>query len=109
MIRSIQGSTSTRVPILRGKKALLGIVAGIFLAAFSPVRAHADSVPAGAATPREGNIYDHRDHQPTEADISGGAVQPPSAVTNEVNKEVQDLLGQADRLDKESEERLKVH
>lgn len=108
MIRSTQGSTSTRVPILRGKKALLGIVAGIFLAAYSPVPAHANSVPAGAATPREGNTYDHKDHQPTEADISG-AVQPPSAVTTEVNKEVQDLLGQANRLDKDSEERLELH
>jgi hypothetical protein len=54
---------------------------------------------------REGNTYDHRDHQPTQAELgAAGVSQQSSGSTAAVEKEVHDLLKQADRLDRESEE-----
>ena len=60
----------------------------------------------GRNTPaREGNTYDHRDHQPTQAELgAAGVSQQSSDSTAAVEKEVHDLLKQADRLDRESEE-----
>jgi len=47
---------------------------------------------------REGNIYDFRDHQPTQAG-------PPSAGSaQQVEQGVQELLQQTDKLDKQSEQ-----
>jgi hypothetical protein len=58
---------------------------------------------------REGNIYDHQDHQPTAAEVGAsesvaGITAPSPASTAAVEREVEDLLRQADTLDRQSEE-----
>jgi hypothetical protein len=118
VIRSKQRSISTRVPAWRGNGALLAAVAGLVLTISSPVLAQSLPAPiAGAETPsgdagapaREANIYDHRDHQPTEAEVgaaeaAAGIREPSSASRADVEKDVEDLLNQADRLDQQAEE-----
>jgi hypothetical protein len=53
---------------------------------------------------REGNIYDHQDHQPTPAEESAAGLAPISQTTKrEVEQEVKRLLQQTDRLDRQSE------
>lgn len=54
-----------------------------------------------AISTREGNIFDHRDHQPTAADDAAAGVAPGSG--EDVEKEVQDLLRQTESLDRQSE------
>jgi hypothetical protein len=52
---------------------------------------------------REGNIYDHRAHQPTAADDAAAGLAPLGVGGEDVQKEVQDLLQQTDQLDELSE------
>ena len=118
MIRSSERAISTRAPARRGKGALLAAVAGLMMMTSSLVLAQMNPAPVdgvesrgstGNVATREGNTYDHRDHQPTEAEISAaeqaaGKLPPSSPSTTEVEKEVHDLLKQADTLDKQSEE-----
>jgi len=86
-------------------------VAGLVLMAPAPLLAQTSAAPIGGAlspggdrnTPaREANIYDHQDHQPTAAEV--GATMPSPASTAAVEQEVEDLLKQADMLDRQSEE-----
>jgi len=59
-----------------------------------------DQLPA-----RIGNVYDHQDHQPTQAEEAAAGIAPPSSSTKrEVEKEVEELLQQTDRLDKQADE-----
>jgi hypothetical protein len=52
----------------------------------------------------EGNVYHYRDHQPTQAGDAALGVAPPSAAARQrVEKEVEELLRQSRRLDKQSE------
>jgi len=78
------------------------------LAASSPALAQSDPTSGGGAAPpaREGNIYDHRDHQPTEADVerATGTESPSSGANRQVEDEVKALLQQTDKLDKQSEQ-----
>lgn len=118
MIRSSERSISTRGPARRGKGVLMAAVAVLIVMAPSLVLAQINAAPvggvesggtAGSVATREGNTYDHRDHQPTEGEINAareaaGKLPPPSPSTAEVEKEVHDLLKQADTLDKQSEE-----
>jgi len=118
VIRSNERSISTRGPARRGKGALLAAVAGLIVMAPSLVLAQINPAPVGGmesrgntdnVATREGNTYDHRDHQPTQAEINAaqqaaGKLPPPSPSTAEVEKEVHDLLKQADTLDKQSDE-----
>lgn len=83
---------------------------GLVLAASSPALARNDPAPAGMATPpaREGNIYDHKDHQPNQAEVSGAegaaAIERPSSDSKrKVEEEVNNLLQQTDRLDRQME------
>ena len=80
------------------------IVAALLLAASLPALAQSDQAPAATAPPpaRVANIYDHKDHQPTESDA--GALERAAGNKRQVEKEVQELLRQTDRLDKQSEE-----
>lgn len=56
------------------------------------------SVDEHGVPTREGNTYDFRDHQPTQA-------APPSASSSQqVEKSVRELLQQTDQLDKQSEQ-----
>src|SRR5260221_14675925 len=79
----------------------LPIAIALVLAASSP--ALAQSVPpagGGAAPPaREGNIYDHKNHQPTEADVAGTTSPSPGA-KGQVGDEVKALFQQTTKLDK---------
>ena len=82
----------------RSREAAGCLAISIALAAISPALAQTDQ---GDATPREGNIYDHKAHQPTAADVCTGGTQPdkncPSEVTRQVEDEVQKLLRETDR------------
>jgi hypothetical protein len=60
---------------------------------------------------REGNIYDHINHQPTRAQVEGaeaaaGGVRPSSETDAEVENEVRALLKETDRQDKKSDDDL---
>ena len=91
------------------------------LRAFAPVTLVAALAASGCASalaqgdqlvaPREGNIYGHVKHQPTESEVGGAAggdgVNAPSAGNQQqVEKGVQELLQQTDRLDKATDEEL---
>jgi hypothetical protein len=81
------------------------IIAAVVLAASATALAQSDDNAGRAAPPpaREGNVYGHKAHQPTEADV------PPAARAGssqqQVEQEVQDLLRQTDELDKQADER----
>jgi hypothetical protein len=97
----------------RSSSTYLAAVIGLLLAAV-PVRAQ-DSAPLGAAAvppAREGNIYDHRDHQPTQAEIdaaeaAAGAHPAREPSQTQVEDEVKALLKQTDEADKRSDADLK--
>ena len=65
--------------------------------------------PGGAATPtREGNIWDHKDHQPTEAEVraaekAAGITPIPVGTKQQVEEEVKQFLQQLDRQDMQFE------
>ncbi len=83
----------------------LTLVASLLLLTCAPAVAQTTApFPGPAVSTREGNIYDHRDHQPTAADDAAAGVAPPGVSEDEVQKEVQDLLQQTDRLDEQSEQ-----
>ena len=62
---------------------------------------------------REGNIYDHIDHQPTRAQVEGaeaaGVHRRSSETDAEVLNEVKALLKETDRQDKKSDDDLNDH
>ena len=63
---------------------------------------------------REGNIYDHIDHQPTRAQAEGaeaaaGGDRLPSETDEEVLNGVKALLKETDRQDKKSDDDLSGH
>lgn len=101
------GPILKRIPTSRSKVTLMAIVAGLALAASEPLMAQTNPAPAAGpiSSPREGNIYDFKKHQPTEAEVGGGDAKGRA----EVEKEVQDLLKQLDELDRKSEEGAKGH
>lgn len=91
----------------------LAAVAALVLAAASPSLAQNAPAPGAGAVPpaREGNIYDHRDHQPTQAEVDSaeaatGSGAPAPESQKQVEKEVKALLKRTDQLDKQSEEDL---
>jgi hypothetical protein len=92
----------------------LTVVAALALAVSAPTLAQNAPAPRAGATPppREGNVYDHRDHQPTQAEVNGGeaavgARRSSSESATQVNDEVKALLEQIDKLDKQSDDDLK--
>ena len=93
----------------RGSRCL-AISAGVLLAASSPALAQSPPAPQQAApsdapaVPREGDIYGHKEHQPTEAGVGekegpSGVDSPSAANRQEVDKQVDQLLRQTDELD----------
>ena len=101
--KSSRASSSTR----------LAAVGALVLAASSPSLAQNAPAPGAGAVPpaREGNIYDHRDHQPTQAEIdsaeaAAGLGAPSSESETQVENEAKALLKRTDQLDKQSEEDL---
>lgn len=115
MTKSTVGSGSRVLAKLRRKSTLLGTVAVLLLAASSPIQAQINPASVDGAMPptREGNIYDHKDHQPTEAEISRAQAaagdRPQSVNAAHVEKGVQDLLKHMDKLDTQSEQELELH
>jgi hypothetical protein len=69
----------------------------------------ARSVPpidGGRAPARIGNVYDHRQHQPTQAQEEALGIAPTSPSNKRlVEREVEELLREIDRLDKQSGQR----
>ena len=49
---------------------------------------------------REGNVWDHLAHQPTQAEVGGASQQ----TEQQVEQSVKDLLQQTDRLDQQSQQ-----
>jgi hypothetical protein len=84
------------------------IIVALALAASSPALAQSDHTPRPTAPPpaREGNIYDHKDHQPTERDV--GTAESAAGDKQQVEEEVRKLLQQTDRLDEQSEQRQRL-
>jgi hypothetical protein len=94
-------------PVIFGIPALAAVFA---LATLSPAMAQRDVTPDGLPL-REGNVYDHQSHQPTQAEVraarQGAGITSPSsddASVGEVEDEVRELLRQTDQLDKQSEQ-----
>jgi hypothetical protein len=96
--------------LLRPQSTTPIIVATLVLTASLPALAQSDSTPGAPAPPaREGNIYDHRDHQPTEGEVgaaerAAGTGSSSSDTRQQVEDDVRRLLQQTDRLDKQSEQ-----
>ena len=91
----------------------LAIVAALLPAPSSLLFAQNATTPAARTSPpvREGNIYDHIDHQPTRAEVeraeaAAGGGRPSSATDREVENEVKALLKETDEQDKKSDENL---
>jgi hypothetical protein len=86
-------------------------VAALLLAAAPPALAQNAAAPDTTPPAREGNTYDHRDHQPTQAEIDRAAaaagVRPPSQNPEPVEDEVKALLKQTDEVDQRSAEDVK--
>jgi hypothetical protein len=84
------------------------IMTAVILAAIAPALAQSDDAAGLAASPpaRAANIYDHKDHQPTERDVPPAA--RAAASQRQVETEVQALLRQTDELDKQSEQRERL-
>ncbi len=85
----------------------IALATGLALLASLSALAQTGPAPTGTAGPpaREGNIYGHKDHQPTQAEIdratgTPGVDRPPSDAS-QVEEDVQKLLQQSDRLDKQ--------
>jgi hypothetical protein len=76
------------------------IAAAMVLVASAPALAQSDNSDR-AAPPRAGNIYDHKAPQPTASDVRPAA--SPAGNRQQVEKEVQELLRQTDKLDKQSQ------
>ena len=115
MTKSTVGSRSRPILKLRRKSTLLGTVAVLLLAGSSPIQAQTYPASADGAMPptREGNIYDHKDHQPTEAEVSRAQAaagdRPQSVNASHVEKGAKDLLKRMDKLDTQSEQELELH
>jgi hypothetical protein len=89
--------------VLRPSAAPVMAAVIVFAASLSAIADDTAGPPA-----REGNIYDHKDHQPTEAELraaeKAAGVPGSSAPGNpQVEEGVKQLLDQTDALDKRSE------
>ena len=90
------------------RRQLLVSAAAFVLATSSPVLAQ-NAPSSGAPPPRIGNIYNWRDHQPTQQEVddaeAAAGVRARSSESNpQVEKEVKELLKQTDELDRRSGE-----
>jgi hypothetical protein len=101
----------SHIQSLRPQSTTPIIAAALVLTASSLALAQSAPTSGGLAAPpaREGNIYDHKDHQPTEAEVraaerAAGTASPSSGTKQQVEDEVRELLQQTDRLDKQSEQ-----
>ena len=110
ILPAMHGRFPPLIPRRRRGSRCLAISAGVLLAASSPALAQSPPAPQQAApidapaVPREGDIYGHKEHQPTEAGIGekegpSGVDSPSAASRQEVDKEVDQLLRQTDELD----------
>ena len=89
----------------------IAVAAGLVLTT-SPLALAQSTVNPGAGNGpqgREGNVYNHQAHQPTEAGVNAaernaGVAPAPSGAEHEVEGEVNQLLQQTQRLDRQSEE-----
>jgi hypothetical protein len=92
----------------RRSLTLLAALIAVPLAVSPSAIAQNAAAPGATEAPpaREANVYDHRDHQPTQADVAGAEGSTfPEESNEQVEKEVDALLKQTDELDKESDER----
>jgi hypothetical protein len=91
----------------RSFSTLLAVVAALLPPLSSLV--HAQNATTPAAPAREGNIYDHIDHQPTRSQVENAEAatgRRASETDAEVLNEVKALLEETDRQDKRADEDL---
>jgi hypothetical protein len=85
------------------------MAAGLVLATVAPVAAQTGPVDDKDGSPaREGNVYEHRDHQPTESEVGraegkSGVDYPNPTSDQEVERGVENLLRQTDEMDEEAD------
>ena len=95
-----------RTPFSRSR--CLVMAAGLVLATLPPVAAQTGPVDRENASPaQEGNVYDHRDHQPTESEVGraegkAGFDSSNPKTEQEVERGVGNLLRQTDEMDEEA-------
>jgi hypothetical protein len=83
----------------------VAIAIALVLAGSSLALAQSNLSPGGTALPtREGNIWNHQDHQPTEAEVraaekAAGLTPIPGGTQQQVEEEVRQFLQQLDRAD----------
>src|SRR5258708_32974694 len=105
MVSPMRISPLSLIQSLRPQSTTPPIAIALVLAASSPALAQNYPTSGGVAAPpaREGNIYDHKDHQPTEAAVAGTASPSPGA-----KRKAQDggraLLRHTDRISKQCRE-----
>lgn len=84
------------------------MAAGLVFATAASVAAQSRSVDVEDASPtREGNVFDHHDHQPTESQVdraegSSGVDNPRPATEQQVEGGVEKLLRQTDEMDQDA-------
>jgi hypothetical protein len=107
--------------VLASRPLCLLMAAGSVLGSFSPGGAQTKpagepSAPLEAPAPpaREGDVYDHRDHQPTESEVDraegrSGPDYPGPTTDQDVERGVENLLRQTDEMDKAAEKQGEEH
>jgi len=98
----------------RYRQLTLTIITVLLLAPSSLAFAQNAATPTAPMPAREGNIYDHIDHQPTRAQVeraeaAAGGDRRSSETEAEVLNEVKELLKETDRQDKKSDDDLSGH
>ena len=98
----------------RYRQLTLIIVTVLLLVPSSLAFAQNAATPTVPVPAREGNIYDHIDHQPTRAQVEDaeaavGRDRRSSETDAEVLNEVKALLKETDRQDKKSDDDLNGH
>ena|SRR5579859_978889 len=103
---SLRQSRRQRTAISWARCAVMAAVS--VFAVIAPIAAQTAPVDVEDASPtREGNVFDHRDHQPTESQVdrtegSSGVNNPSPTTEQDVEGGVEKLLKQTDQLDQDA-------
>ena len=102
----LRQSRRQRASVSRTRR--VATAAALVFAVAAPAAAQTAPVDVEHASPtREGNVFDHRDHQPTEAQVdraegSSGINSPSPTTEHQVEEGVDKLLRQTDELDQDA-------
>lgn len=102
----LRQSRRQRAPVPQTRCVVMA--AALAFAMVAPAAAQTAPVDVEHASPtREGNVFDHRDHQPTESQVgraegSSGIDYPSPTTEQQVEGGVEKLLRQTDQLDQDA-------